>query len=93
MDNKFPKLNLEQFAHGYRAFFDASYVLFKESEGSRILPYILTEDINAQYMYSDEKRNGYSSMDFLKRNYLTGEQEIFLQFFNEVLPNILIYLG
>jgi len=91
--NKFPQLNLEQFAHGYESFCKATHVILNESEMREVLKYILTDDINSQYRYSDSKRDGQSIMHFLKKTYLLGDKEIFLSFFNEILPNIFLYLG
>jgi hypothetical protein len=93
MNNKFPQLNLEKFAHGYQSFYAATCSLLEEAETKGVLQYILTDDINSQYKYSEEKRNRYSMVSFLKGKYLTGEQEIFLSFFNEILPNILQHIG
>lgn len=93
MVNKFPQLNLKQFALDYKSFYEATCSILKEAETKRVLKYILTDDINSQYKYSDTKRNGYMAIEFLKKTYLTGDQEIFLSFFNEILPNIFLYMG
>ncbi|HEY0980064.1 MAG TPA: hypothetical protein VGE18_01500 [Candidatus Paceibacterota bacterium] len=92
MDDKFPKLNLEQFAHGYQNFFEVTCELLDSAERTEVLPYLLTDDINSQYRYSPERRSGHTIMDYLKKGYLSGEQDIFLSFFNELLPNIILYL-
>ncbi len=93
MNDEFQKLNLEKFAHDYQSFYASACNLFNEAENKNIIRYILTDDINSQYKYSEKKRNGYPVMSFLAETYLNGEQEIFLSFFNEILPNILQYLG
>lgn len=93
MDDKFPQLNLEEFAHGYQSYYEATCHLMTEAERTGVLTYILTKDINSQYKYSDHGRKGYPIMSFLKERYLTGEKEIFLSFFNEILPNIIMYLN
>jgi hypothetical protein len=93
MKDEFPSLNLESFAHGYESYFAATYNLLSEAEDKGVLKYILTEDINSQYKYSNQKRISHPTMDFLKDTYLTGKQEVFLPFFNEILPNILEYVG
>jgi hypothetical protein len=88
MTNKFPQLNLEKFANSYQSFYEATFKILEEAETNDVIKYVLTDDINSQYKYSDKKRKGYPIMSFLKETYLTGEQEIFLSFFNEILPNI-----
>lgn len=93
MNDEFQKLNLEKFAHNYQSFYASACSLFNEADNKNIIRYILTDDINSQYKYSNKKRNGYPVMSFLAETYLNGEQEIFLSFFNEILPNILQYIG
>jgi hypothetical protein len=91
MNNQFPQLNLESFAHGYQSFYKSTIGLLKHAEQHRTLHYILPKSINSQYAYSDAKRKGHSTMSFLEQTYLVEEQEIFLSFFNEMLPNIIKY--
>ncbi|MFZ4631678.1 MAG: hypothetical protein ACOYL8_00550 [Patescibacteria group bacterium] len=91
MNNEITKLNLEKFAHDSHSFYKATYHIMEEAEEKRVLQYILTDEINSQYIYSDKCRGGYSTMNFLNETYLTGDQETFLSFFNEILPNIIKY--
>ena len=92
MTNKFPQLNLKKFAHSYQSFYEATCRLLEEAETNGVLGYILTKDINSQYKYSKEKRNGYSTFLYLKINHLINEPETFLSFLNEISPNILLCL-
>lgn len=91
MATEFPKLNLEKYSHGYEAFYQAAIHILVEAENFRVLKYILTDDMNSQYKYSDEFRAGYLAIHFLKQNYLVSDKEIFLSFLNEILPEILKY--
>ena len=92
MSNQIPKLNLEKFAHGYKSFYDATINILTEAESHGALSYLLTNDINSQYKYSEQGINNHPIMIYLKKNYLTGDQEKFLSFFNEVLPNVIRYI-
>ena len=93
MNNKFPNLNLEKFAHDYKSFYQATCIILIEAEEREVIEYILTDDINSQYKYSDKKRGGYPVVDFLKETYLIGDKDMFVSFFNEILPNVFLYLG
>lgn len=92
MNTEITKLNLEKFAHDSHSFYQATCHIIEEAETNKVLQYILTEDINSQYAYSEECRNRYSIMSFLQKTYLIGDQDIFLSFFNEILPNIIKYI-
>lgn len=68
MNDNFPKLNLEKFAHGYQSFYATTLSIISEAENSGVLTYLLTEDINSQYNYSDEFRNRLPMTVFLKKH-------------------------
>ena len=54
MNNQFPQINLAKFAHSYQLFLEAATNLLKEAEAREVLAYILTDDINSQYKYSNQ---------------------------------------
>lgn len=89
MNNKFPKLNLEKFAHDEQSFYEAICHILIEAETYGVIKYILTDDINSLYVYSDMGRKRYRIFDFLKGTYLTGDKETLLSFLNEIIPNVI----
>ncbi len=93
MNNKFPPLNLEKFAHGYRSFYDSTLHILEVADKKGVLEHLVNDNINSLYKYSSEYRGGYSLLSFLKNTCLTGDQEASLSFFNEILPRVKEYEG
>lgn len=86
MNDQIIKLNLEAFAHGYDLFYEAVIELINDADKNDALVYIIPDDLSSQYYYSNEKRQGFSFVTFLKNNLLNKDREVFLSLFNEITP-------
>jgi hypothetical protein len=86
MNNDFPKLNLQSFSLGYEDFFSTVKSILNESDNNGSLIYLIPNDIDAQYRYSEHKRNHQPRYAFLLDKFLKLENnDLFLSFFNEVI--------
>ena len=92
MDDKFEELNIENFARSHQSFFNSIVEVLSDAEILGTLAYILPDTINQQYLYSDEKRQGYSRMDFLENTYLVEDVSKFIPFVNSIIPKVFRYL-
>lgn len=89
MDDKFEKLNIEDFARDHHSFYSSVVEILQDAENNETLAYILPYVINQQYLYSDEKRKGFSRMLFLKETYLIEDISKLIPFVNSVIPEVL----
>lgn len=86
MDKKFPKLSLKTYAHGYESFYESIIEILDLANTHDILGYLLPDDLNSQYLFSDKRRQGFSRIGFLKEHpLLNGEHELFLSLVNEII--------
>lgn len=91
MDDKFEELNIESFAHGHKSFYNSIAEILSDAEAYGTLMYVLPSAINQQYLYSDDKRSGYSLIQFLKKTYLVEDISKLIPFINSLIPELARY--
>ncbi len=72
MDDKYPKLNLDKFAHDHSLFYEAFMDLIIKAENDGVLVYLIPKDVYSQYLYSNNKKISNPITGFLIQTYLTG---------------------
>ena len=91
MDNTFPHLNIENFAHSYDLFYDSMIHVLKKADSNGTLHYLLPEKIYKQYEFSSYKRSGFGLMLFLESTYISRHnKEGFISLLNSILPKAII---
>jgi len=86
MDNNFPKLQLENFTRGFNDFYNEVCLILKDADENSSLVFLIPDEVDAQYRYSDYKRNYQTRYDYIHNHFLDSENtDLFLSFFNEVV--------
>jgi hypothetical protein len=86
MDNNFPKLQLDSFTRGFDDFHKAVCQILRDADENGSLIYLIPDEVDAQYRYSDYKRDYRACYDYINDHFLDlMNTDRFLSFLNEVI--------